>query len=72
MFLSQSSQLLVPGDGVTHDISKLLLVLVIVLTSHTSSSLILVLILILTHITSRQKSLSSVLKMIKVTHLWFL
>ena len=72
MLLSKLSQLLVPSDGVTHDISELLLVLVIILTSHTSSSLILVLILMLTHIASRQKSLSCILKMIKVTHLWLL
>ena len=72
MLLSKLGQLLVPGNGIAHNISELLLVLVIVLTSHTSSSLILVLIFILTHITSRQKRLSCVLKMIKVTHFWLL
>lgn len=66
--LHHLSNLLVPGDSVTHDVSELLLVLVVVFASHTPRSLILILTLIASNVTSGQKRLSSALKVIKITH----
>ena len=60
--------MLVASDGVTHDVSEFLLVLVIVLTCHTSGGFILSISLSLLHVASGQKGLSCVAQMVEITN----
>jgi len=60
--------LLVASDGVAHDVSEFLLVLIVVLTSHTSGGFILGISLSLLHVTSGQKGLSCITQMVEITH----